>query len=77
MSLVPSLITASDGGFVLASALYLVLLIAVMVGIYNIAKSKGRHPVGWVVLGFFFFVLALVLLLLLPSKLAHEGVERL
>ncbi len=77
MSLVPSLITASADGYLLASALYLVLWVAVMVGIYNIAKRKGRHPVGWVILGFFFFLLALVLLLLLPSKLTSEEAERL
>ena len=77
MPLVPAIIVASAGGYLLASALYLVLWIAVMVGVYNIAKRKGRHPVGWVILAFFFFFLALVLILLLPSKLTTKGGVRL
>jgi len=47
-----------------------------MVGVYNIAERKGRHPVGWVILAFFFF-LALVLILLMPSKPKAEGIVRL
>lgn len=39
-----------------------------MVWIYNIAKRKGRHTLGWLILGFFFSLIALVVLLLLPSK---------
>jgi hypothetical protein len=44
------------------------LWIVIMVWIYNIAKRKGRHAVGWLILGFFFSLIALVVLLLLPSK---------
>jgi hypothetical protein len=43
-----------------------------MVWIYNIAKRKGRHAVGWVILGFFFTILASIVLLLLPSKRTTE-----
>ena len=56
------------GGFV-----GFVLWILVMVWIYNIAKRKGRHAVGWVVLGLFFWVLALIMILLLPSKRTTAG----
>jgi hypothetical protein len=46
---------------------FLVWLI-IMVWIYNIARRKGRHAVGWLILGFFFSFIALIVLLLLPSK---------
>jgi uncharacterized membrane protein len=45
-----------------------ILWVLVMVWIYNIAKRKGRHAVGWVILGFFFWLLALIVVALLPSK---------
>jgi hypothetical protein len=44
------------------------LWIVIMVWIYNIARRKGRHAVGWTILGFFFSLIALIVLLLLPSK---------
>jgi hypothetical protein len=39
-----------------------------MVWIYNIAKRKGRHALGWLILGFFFSIISLIVLLVLPSK---------
>lgn len=66
-------------GLLATSSVYLgglvgfVLWVLVMVWIYNIAKRKGRHAVGWVVLGLFFWVLALVMILLLPSKRTTAG----
>jgi hypothetical protein len=60
-----------------AAALYgvisFVVWLLIMVWIYNIAKRKGRHPVGWLILGFFFTLIALIILLLLPSKRTTEG----
>jgi uncharacterized BrkB/YihY/UPF0761 family membrane protein len=44
------------------------LWILIMVWIYNIAKRKGRHAVGWLILGFFFSLITLVVVALLPSK---------
>jgi len=44
------------------------LWIVIMVWIYNIAKRKGRHALLWLIFGFFFSIIALVILLLLPSK---------
>lgn len=32
----------------------------VMVWIYNIAKRKGRHAFGWLILGLFFWLIALI-----------------
>jgi hypothetical protein len=54
-----------------------VVWILVMVWIYNIAKRKGRHAVGWLILGFFFSIFALIVLALLPSKIKTERYDRL
>jgi len=59
---------ASNGGSYIGGLLGFVIWIVVMVWIYNIAKRKGRHAVGWLILGFFFSLIALIVLLLLPSK---------
>jgi hypothetical protein len=53
-----------------------ILWILVMVWIYNIAKRKGRHAVGWVILGFFFWLLALIVVALLPSKRITDAYTR-
>jgi hypothetical protein len=64
-----SAITATSAGLgALYGVVAFVLWIVVLVWIYNIARRKGRHAVGWVILGFFFWLLALILVLLLPSK---------
>ena len=52
-----------------------ILWILVMVWIYNIAKRKGRHALGWVILGFFFWLIALLVVALLPSKRTTEQYE--
>ena len=56
------------GGAILGGIGGFLIWIVIMVWIYNIAKRKGRHPVGWLILGCFFTVLSLIVLLLLPSK---------
>lgn len=58
------------------SVIGFVLWILVMVWIYNIAKRKGRHAVGWVILGFFFWLIALILVALLPSKRTTDSTGR-
>ena len=58
----------ATGGSIFGGLIGFLLWIVIMVWIYNIAKRKGRHPLGWVILGFFFSLIALVVLLLLPSK---------
>jgi hypothetical protein len=45
-----------------------ILWIVIMVWIYNIARRKGRHALLWLILGFFFSIITLIVLLLLPSK---------
>ncbi len=67
-ALLPTLLAVSSGLRLLESVIGFVLWILVMVWIYNIAKRKGRHAVGWVILGFFFWLIALIIVALLPSK---------
>jgi len=55
-------------GSAIGGLIGVVVWIVIMVWIYNIARRKGRHAMGWLILGFFFSVIALVVLLLLPSK---------
>ena len=62
------MLLASDGGSVIGGLIGFVLWIVIMVWIYNIAKRKGRHAFGWLILGFFFSLITLIVLLLLPSK---------
>ena len=62
------MLLASNGGSFIGGLIGFVLWIVIMVWIYNIAKRKGRHAVGWLILGFFFSFLTLIVLLLLPSK---------
>ena len=45
----------------------------ILVWIYNLAKRKGRHALLWTILGAFFTVITLIVLLLLPSKRTTAG----
>ena len=67
-SLLATMIASTGGSLFLWSILSFVIWVVVLVWIYNIAKRKGRHAVGWLVLGFFFSLLTLVVIALLPSK---------
>ena len=55
-------------GSVFGGVIGFIIWILVMVWIYNIAKRKGRHALGWLILGFFFSIITLIVLLVLPSK---------
>jgi uncharacterized membrane protein len=61
-------IIASAAGATLWWLISFVLWVVIMVWIYNIAKRKGRHALGWLILGFFFSLITLIVVLLLPSK---------
>ena len=37
-------------------------------GCASIARSKGRHTIVWAILGFFFSIVALLIVFLLPRK---------
>ena len=45
-----------------------IVWVVILVWIYNIARRKGRHAVAWTILGVFFTIITLIILLLLPSK---------
>ena len=65
-------LVVAAAGHLLYNVIGFVIWVLVMVWIYNIAKRKGRHPLGWVILGFFFSLIALLVLALLPSKRTTE-----
>ena len=66
------MLLASTSGTYVGDLLGFVLWVVILVWIYNIAKRKGRHAVGWLVLGFFFSLLSLIVILVLPSKRTTE-----
>ncbi len=74
-AMITALVSASSShaGAALYGVVSFLVWLLVMVWIYNIAKRKGRHPIGWSILGFFFTVIALIVLLLLPSKRTTAG----
>jgi uncharacterized BrkB/YihY/UPF0761 family membrane protein len=59
---------AASGGLVFGWLISFLIWLVIMVWIYNLAKRRGRHPIGWLILGFFFSFIALIVLLALPSK---------
>ncbi len=64
-------------GFVFGSIISFVIWILVMAWIYAIARRKGRHAFGWLILGFFFSLFALIVVALLPSKRTTASYERM
>ncbi len=76
MTQLAAVLGATNPGEIFGPIIGFIVWIAIMVWVYNIARRKGRHPVGWTVLAFFFSILALVLILLLPSKRTTEAAQR-
>lgn len=73
MTSLPSTVVAVSGGVTaLGWVIGFFVWILVLVWIYNIAKRKGRHAVGWLILGLFFSLITLIVVALLPSKLTTE-----
>jgi uncharacterized BrkB/YihY/UPF0761 family membrane protein len=69
-----ALMLLATGGSIIWSLVSFALWVVIMVWIYNIAKRKGRHAVGWLILGFFFSIITLIVLLLLPNKTTTDRV---
>ena len=67
------MLSASGGGPLVGGLLGFVLWIVILVWIYNLAKRKGRHALGWLLLGVFFSLITLIVILLLPSKRTTSG----
>ena len=58
-------------GFILRSVHFVFLTIggviaAIISGV--IAATKGRNPIGWGILGFFFSIFTLIVVAVIPSK---------
>jgi hypothetical protein len=58
-------------GFILRSIHFVFLTIggviaAIISGV--IAATKGRNPIGWGILGFFFSIFTLIVVIVIPSK---------
>jgi hypothetical protein len=58
-------------GFILRSIHYIFLTVggviaAIISGV--IAATKGRNPFGWGILGLFFSILTLIVVIVIPSK---------
>jgi multisubunit Na+/H+ antiporter MnhB subunit len=66
---------ASTGG-VVGGLIGFILWVVILVWIYNLAKRKGRHALLWTILGVFFTLITLIVLLVLPSKRTTEGYGR-
>jgi hypothetical protein len=58
-------------GFILRTIHYIFLLIGGVIAAIVcavIAGAKGRNPFGWGILGFFFSILTLIVVAVIPSK---------
>ncbi|HEV3280791.1 MAG TPA: hypothetical protein VG032_04215 [Acidimicrobiales bacterium] len=68
LGLTTSIVATSTGLAALYGVVAFVVWILMLVWIYNIARRKGRHALGWLILGLFFSLITLIIVLLLPSK---------
>jgi uncharacterized BrkB/YihY/UPF0761 family membrane protein len=76
VSVLAGIPAVSDGLGALYGVLGFLLWIVVLIWIYNIARRKGRHALGWLILGLFFSLITLVIVLLLPSKRTTDSYHR-
>ncbi len=75
-SLTAGMTAVSSGVGALSGVLAFLVWVVVLVWIYNIARRKGRHAVGWLILGMFFSLITLLIVLLLPSKRTTDSYSR-
>ncbi len=71
-ALVSSILAVTGARIALSSVIGFIIWILIMAWIYNIAKRKGRHALLWLIFGFFFSLIALIIVALLPSKRTTE-----
>jgi hypothetical protein len=74
-ALVSSIVAATGARIAITSIIGFILWILIMAWIYNIARRKGRHAFLWLIFGFFFSLIALIIVALLPSKRTTEYYE--
>jgi uncharacterized BrkB/YihY/UPF0761 family membrane protein len=73
--LTAALLATTTGVRWIESLISFVIWLLILIWIYNIAKRKGRHAIGWLILGFFFSLIALIIVALLPSKVTTRAYE--
>jgi hypothetical protein len=71
-----SMVALTSARIALTSVIGFIIWILIMAWIYNIAKRKGRHAFLWLIFGFFFSLIALIIVALLPSKRTTEAYQR-
>ncbi len=74
-ALLSTIAAVSGGVTALGSVIGFFVWLLILVWIYNIARRKGRHAVGWLILGLFFSLITLIVVALLPSKRTTEHYE--
>jgi uncharacterized membrane protein len=75
-ALMSSMVALTSARIALTSVIGFIIWILIMAWIYNIAKRKGRHAFLWLIFGFFFSLIALIIVALLPSKRTTEAYQR-
>jgi len=63
-----ALILAAGGFSTFGSVIGFIVAVAIGYGCSRIARSKGRGPILWFVLGFFFTIISLIVILVLPKR---------
>ncbi len=74
-ALLAAAVAVTGARIALTSVIGFILWILIMAWIYNIARRKGRHAFLWLVFGFFFSLIALIIVALLPSKRTTRSYE--
>jgi uncharacterized BrkB/YihY/UPF0761 family membrane protein len=74
-ALASSIVALTGARIALTSVISFIIWVLIMAWIYNIAKRKGRHAFLWLIFGFFFSLIALIIVALLPSKRTTEYYE--
>jgi hypothetical protein len=61
-------VLAAGGISTFGSLISFILAILIAYACSSIARSKGRSPVVWGILGFFFTLITLIIIVLLPRR---------
>jgi hypothetical protein len=58
----------NSAAYLIGWAIGLVIWIALIAWTVSIARKKGRSALGWGILAFFFTIIALIIVAILPSR---------
>lgn len=62
------IMAASSSGSPLGALVGFIVWLAILIGTVYMARNKGRSPVLWGILAFFFSLIALIIVAVLPSR---------